>query len=252
MACYEWQTRMIRHIRENEWEKLEPTSCQTPDNCRICSYTISCHPLEYFLNGGTFFPTPEHQPFEFTIEAEEAVERLMGKPMTSDDWFTLFLRCRPSISLLKYLYANHKLEPNKSDPYSLLMLFTVFGDNEGVEYLLSPEIGTNINLQNSSTWNTPLLGLLRSLYESIDGDELEPEEEIELIANREERELLENGQLDDYHDRRLGRIRYFLERGADPLLENRDGLSPLKYVQTSLRCSSSHRVKLIHLLEQYV
>ena len=236
--CQDWQMRMIQYIKTHDWGMLEPSPCvflskETREKCHICSYRIVCHPLTYFLNGLTFHRDEGVILSEWTRKEEEAVERLYGGALTQDDWFQLFHNlCAPSHNLLRYLFSNHRLDPNKSDPYSLLSLFMAYSDELGIEYLLSSEVKMDINIQNSSSGNTALLDHMIGVYEDCCRG-------------------LTYEECSDDLEQSLRRILYFLERGSDPLLENKDGQSAMSLALSLTDFPAKHQNELITMLERY-
>ena len=192
--------------------------CEDND-CYIRDFTDDIHPVMYLLREvGVYYPSDR----EFTREMEEAIERLIGRSLTSEEWFQCFFprdNILPSIPFLRYLFQNNRIEWNQAYPENLLIrLASKKPDNsvKEMDRFLIEEIGMDIHTQCVWSGETILLSMLRKInsYEKLD----------------------------------LSRIKYYLENGADPLQENKLGLSALTYAQTYM---TPYPYVLIELLERY-
>lgn len=231
--CRAWRHQMIAYIRDKEWEKLTPTPC--PPDCPYC--LTGKLPLEELICCVRLF----------TCEMEHAVEKMYG-PMTPTGWLYVFLSACPSLPVLRYLFENGRLSPTQSDPYSLLNLFCIYYTQPVIEYLLSA--GMDINLQNPKGF-TPLLAYLHTVYNDADAD---GDGAADGTANgaadgtadgaADTREEEEERSWAVAHER----IHYLLSHGADPLLANKEGVSPMSYVASLTRYPVSQKEALLRLL----
>lgn len=101
----------------------------------------------------------------------------------------------------------------------------------------------NINLQNTNG-STILYALLDFYYrddiQEYDDDENNPDHHHAAVQ---------------YHDHLRTHIRpyaeYLLQRGADPLLHNKRGETPLTFVESLTRCPLQEKEALLALLQTY-
>jgi len=107
-----------------------------------------------------------------------------------------------------------------------------YSDELGIEYLLSSEVKMDINIQNSSSGNTALLDHMIGVYEDCCRG-------------------LTYEECSDDLEQSLRRILYFLERGSDPLLENKDGQSAMSLALSLTDFPAKHQNELITMLERY-
>jgi len=214
---------MRDRIERRKWLKLSPLMCHAKD-CYAKDFTEYDHPLMYLLREVQAIKEVQaieedeeevEEVEEFTRETEEAIERLMGRSLTSEEWFHCMFanRMMPSIPFLRYLILNNRIELNQVYPENILIRLATMDSeySRELDVFLIEEMGMDIHTCCAWSGNTILVCMLRHP-----------------ILDR-------------------SRIQYYLENGADPLQEGRNGLSAWMYAQTHPFPSD-----LIKLLEQYV
>lgn len=232
---------MRTHIEQNEWHVLTPAPCETDDRtevCSACTYWLCAHPVSYFMNGFEWFrPRIEYVPSkEWTDEAHDAVERLYGRPLVHEDWMRLIEMYQPPHTVLRYLFERELIHATDADPYSYLAVYMVYQEYETIDYLLT-EVKVDINLQNAKEGNSPLL-----MYLMITFGGLGYERAQQVFTHAEYLDYLRSG---------LRRVHWYLECGADPLLENREGVSPISIVESLMHVPKEMRRELGELLRRY-
>lgn len=246
-ACERWADEMRVYIERDEWERLCPAPCSTQaceacEACEACDGWMVAHPLSYFMNGFQWFrPRYGSTPSRvWTPAVQQAVERLHRNDV---DWCELVMDYAPPHTVLRYLFANHLIDPSDADPVTYMALYTGDQQYETLEYLTS-ELKINMNLQNAMTGNTALMVYMKMVYE--DGGY-----EDDLRAHQ----VMTHAEYRDYLRESLRRIQWYLRWGSDPLLENREGESAMSMAR-SLSETQSHvpediRRQLVILLELY-
>lgn len=241
-ACERWADEMRDYIERDQWVRLCPAPCSTPD-CEACNGWLVAHPVSYFMNGFQWFrhryePTP---PRPWTPAAQQAVERLSGS-LDRIDWYKLVIEYAPPHTVLRYLFANDLIHPTDADPITYMALYTGHQHYETLEYLTS-ELHIDMNLQNAITGNTALMVYMKNVYEDrgYEGEE----------AHR----VMTPVEYQDYLTESVRRIQWYLRCGSDPLLENRVGESAMSLArslsETQSHVPEDHRDQLLTLLELY-
>lgn len=223
LTCSDWSDAMTRLIKEEKWNELVPTPCLV-EECENCHTVLWAKiPLEVLTAEEFFSP-----------EQAGAVMRMYGH-YTTTEWMKLLLYYRPSIPLLRFLFGTGRLSPDQSDPFTLLSHNVVWWSKKHIDYLLSPEVGMNINLP-TTRGNIAILQYLRTTY-----DDNEDEDDI---ATRP-------GPEDEYWTYKLECLQFLLDHGADPLLGNRDGTTALTYVEGLTTYTEQQKRTILSLLYQY-
>ena len=244
--CKAWRNQMYKHIHAGEWMALVPFQCPHEFKCQ--SETLyDNHPISVLIQNN-----------KMTREVEEAVERLNGRPMTSERWMEYFvynmsfipthpnegqaipdnwieycLEHPPSIKLLEYLYDNHRIQVNENAPYNLLGLCVMLGQQAIVTFLVE-DMKVDVNDICPSSGHPPLIDMLYRMYNMYDsGDDI----------------LDPDTDLDDSYQL----MRYLLDHGADPLLENKSGENAMAYLTSKkMYFPESVYERLMTLLISYV
>ncbi len=225
-ACAQWYADTMTHLRKGELDKLVPSPCTS--ECHHCFDRIG--DTSYHIPR----PLPEIIYLDHTPEvAVEAIRRLYDRPMNDEDWLVMVLFVQKHISDAFLTYLLTFLPPHTSIPTSLLHIYCCWAHR--VDYLLGPEVRMNINLQNLGG-STPLLALLRNYY-----DEALDEDHENTLA------YIRSFRIHEIHPY----IQTFLERGADPLLANKLGESPLSFVESLTHCPAEEKEALLALLRRY-
>lgn len=223
--CLKWRQNTIHLIIDEKWDQIESNPCPY-NNCFICEekQLPECPLQPLFV-----------YPHVFTIKIQSIIERIYG-PQTSNSWFKMILKYYPKLTILQYFIENRLIDiHNGSYNYTLFSKYAIsyrYGTiYKWGNYLLSEEVGYNINIQDCAGENVLLTYLRFSYY---DEDDFFPQE-------REEKHLL------NYNEN----IIYLLEKGADPLLEDFEGISSLEYARNLSTFPQDQKDRLIQLLEQY-
>lgn len=227
---------MLSHLDQGRLEEL----CPPPCGSKLCGHcSLYVHDIENCI------PRPVAELIHIKKTPEtilQAIPRLYGRPMTSQDWMYILLYGGVCLPLLRLLLA--RTNPECGDPSTLLHVYC--SDIDVMDYLLGSEVRMNINLQHPSG-STVLFSFLAFYYSDkiqIDAGDAEEEEDIG-----------EGETMLDYllHLQRVIRphIEYLLQRGADPLLANKHGLSPLTFVESLTRCPAEEKQALLALLQRY-
>lgn len=239
-TCERWADEMRTYIERKEWLKLTPAPCHTQKTCPTCGDWLCAHPLSYFMNGYTWYrPRYNYEPSgEWT--AAEAVERLYGRSLTSKDWYDLILEYAPPHTVLRYLFARNHIHPTDADPITYLAFYTSCHQYDTLDYLAT-EARLDFNLQNALSGNTPLLVFMLNVFEDRGCEE----SAYQVMTPAEYR---------DYLQAAVRRIHWYLECGTDPLLENREGVSPWSLtlsLESHPHVPEDIRRELYHLLKRY-
>ena len=222
LPCRVWHITTCRRMRKEKWSELAPNPCRVQD----CVYCTLRHFVDHPIELISLYE-------EITTEMEEAIHHMYGH-YTSVQWMTVFVYTTPSVPLLRLLFRKGYLSPDNSDPTTFLSRSVVWWRQEHIDFLLGPEIGMNINLQ-TPLGNSPLLQHVCTAY-----DDEENEFPYDPVVKRER--LL----------RDLQRTAFLLERGGDPLLENKNGLSALSYVEGLTTFAADEKEMILDLLRLYV
>ena len=216
-ACVDWYVDTMTHLRNGELEKLVPPPCNNAafPCCPCCLYGIYSR----------FSPIYELLfRMDWTEATVQAVRRLHHRPMTDEDWMWIVVYHR-KMSDTFFPQLLRIIHPYTSIPTSLLHLYA---DNlSRIDYLLGPEIRMNIDLPQSDG-STALLSVLMTFFWS-------------------------NGMLHTHHTFQTiyAHVQFFLERGADPILANKCGISPLSYIESLTQCPAEEKEALLALLRRY-
>jgi hypothetical protein len=221
-TCALWRRTIIQSINEQKWDQIEKNPC-TSQECTLCQSRVTGpYPLKPLLT----IPI-------FTRSVQNVIERIYG-PLTPDDWYRILLENISTLSTLRYFIENRLIDIQCGRyNYTIFVLFSQYYRQETFalwDELLS--LGYDINLQDSVGDNA-LLAFLR--FEYYDGEEYDEEDRLE-------ESLLDANQ----------KIAYLLQRGADPLLENKDGVSAWSYVRTLSTFPQQVKDRLVQLLAHYV
>lgn len=209
-------------IETGKWGQVEEKPvCE--EDCLGCMYVE--RPIDLFLRGR----------YPLTPAFEALIHQMYGEEFTPSRWFSFFWHHPPSVPALRYLIQAGRISPNHPEAYTLLERSMIYYSHPHIDFLLV-EAGLNVNLPSESR-NTVLLTYLtylRAVWDEEEAVEDRPEEGAECWRMGVER--LEN----------------LLQRGADPLLENRDGVSALSYVEGLTTFTESQKETLLAVLRRYV
>lgn len=211
---------MCRLIKEKKWNELVPNACQDT-RCERCDSILWMDTPISMMYAAEFF----------SPEQEEGIVRMYGH-YTTTQWMGLFRYYLSSIPLLRFLFRTGRLSPDQSDPFTLLSHNVVWWNQENIDFLLSPEVGMNINLP-TSLGNTALLQYLRSAYDE------------------DQHPLSRPDPSDNMWTEQLQHLQFLLEHGADPLLGNRDGVTPLSYAERLTTFTAGQKEAVLSLLQRY-
>ncbi len=234
--------RTIRHqicdlIKNEEWDSIEYYRC-LQENCVICNNrVVGEFPLLAIMNSCKEM----NQTIEYTINRiykDKGILSYQDNKLNSDGWFEVICATVPSFDKLSYFVNNKMIDPNcGSYKYTLLDLYAQYKvittstkfDSKYFDYILSPQVGCNINIQNACG-ESILLSIIREMSE--DEDIYDTIEYINIYIDT---------------------INYLLEKGADPLLENKEGMCALEYSRNSdnLNMIGERKSEIISLLEYY-
>ncbi len=231
--CKQFRKEMQSILKSNNWDLVDDKLCRL-DSCSLCNGRFR----EYILMGIMLYCK------EITPKIEETINRIYGcktiltckdKKLTSEGWFEVIYCTIPDFNQLSYFSKNKLFDPNYgSHQYTLLSLYashrsiTNKFDKKYLEYILSPEVGFNINIQNADGKNI-LISILDDMNTDQDIDEYQ--------------------EVYDY----IEMIIYLLDKGADPLLEDKDGMCALDYIKgvDYLVNIGSKKNQLIDIIESY-
>lgn len=224
--CFLWRTNTFVLIKNEKWDLIESNPC-SPNICTVCQNNIyGDSPIRPLL---TFV---EYDKLHYV---QEVIERIYGK-LTQDIWFKIIISNVPCFSHVKYFIENKLIDVNNgSYGNTLLSIYANWSYSQDWkdkwDYLLSEEVGYNVNIQSCHGENC-LLSFIRICY---DEDYFDQEEAVLLEYNK--------------------KIMYLLEKGADPLLTDKQGTCALKYVidlESFEGFTEEQKEKMIQLLESYI
>lgn len=207
---------------------IEETKCCYNCSCDLCLSEYRKYPLDPILN---FSDKIE----DICDEIYNKIERIYGK-LTMEEWFLTLIRNLPNMDKLPFYIEKGLIDPNYViERLTLLNLYSIGPSRSYEKSILSyiiNESGFNINIQNEDGDNILLYILKYDVYYEKPGfDPLEREDRIFKRCN--------------------DRLLYFLQNGADPLLENKEGLSAIEYAHNLHTFSQEIKDELIKLLEPY-
>lgn len=233
--CLNWISKTLSLLIEEKLELIESNPCPR-DMCSVC-------------NNSEEYPFSEEYPLRPLIAysknndisyIKKVVERIYGI-QSSDWWFKIIINNVPSFTKIKYFIENDFIDVNNgSYNYTLLSIHLnrSYGNywREKLDYLLSEKVGYNINIQNRNGDNC-LLSFIRCRF----------------IRNRFRLDYInytEDQLLQSYE-----KIIYLLENGADPLLEDKEGVCTLEFLKNLMPnegFTQHKKQELIQLVERYV
>lgn len=224
--CLRKRRETLSLIKEEKLDFIEKYSCV--EDCTICNNPImgkieNC-PSKFIILYSK----------EFNLNCQKTIERIYGE-MTQEDWFLVIMSQPPSLKNISYFIRNNLINLDYgSEEFTLLSLYAIntfrFFNWENTFNIILDENGFNINLQNKYGENI-LLSVLK--YDYYDQDDFYAEDR-------------ENIQ--DYNNK----IIYLLERGADPLLSNKEGVCSLDYAYSLRTFPQDKKNELISILERYI
>lgn len=211
---------MKSYIKKGEWDLIHSI---------VSSSNFSCKKSALLLN---LIRIPD----AITEEVYQTI-KIIHKPTSRSDWIRLLMKIHPPFEKLKYFLENKIIFPNDNvrchtddDACYTVMQHYLWGPFQWktkFDFFLSEDMGGNINIQDDQG-NTLLHSILRCHYSK-------------------ERQ----NQNPEFYENYLEKVMYFLEAGADPLLENKKGITPIDYVRQRPTELNSIRDELLHLLEAY-
>jgi hypothetical protein len=224
--CLRLRRETTELIRNKKWDLVQGNQCNR-DDCTVCTNPfMSSYPLKQILMYSE----------RMTLEIQQTIERIYGK-QTEYGWFKMILENCPSITILSYFIENKLINPNYSiQQYTLLGYYSMYYYTSWTnmfEYLLSPEIGYDINIQSEDGDNCLLSIISEYYYDNDNRNNIEEREEENLLICNE-------------------KLRYLLERGADPLLQNKEGICALDYARNLETFTQEIQIRLVQLLEIYM
>jgi hypothetical protein len=225
--CYKKRMKVMNLVRNKEWDLIKECD-ECPNECTVCSFNtgnIKDHPMSCIF----LFSQ------EFNLQAHKTIERIYGE-MSKKKWTSSIIKYKPQFDKLYYFIQNNLIDINYSSEFTLLGLYSVYSSTfEWInifEYFLSDEVGFNINLQDNNGNNI----LLTILYFDYNDNE----------------DFYEVERLDKYIKISIEKLTYLLERGADPLLENKKGVCALEYARELKTFPQHQKEELIKLFERYI
>jgi hypothetical protein len=225
--CYRKRREMCDLIKEEKWDLIQ--DCDCVKDCELCNpINRIMMPKFCSLNYILMFCK------DMKEEVQKTIERINGE-ITKEKWFySIICNIPPSIKNLSYFIENKLIDPNNgSEELTLLSLYSMNNTSSWestIEYLLSQEV--NINLQNEYGENIILTILRWDYYDKEDFYEDERQDKYILKFNE--------------------RLIFLLEKGADPLLTDKKGISALEYAYNLKTFSQDVKANLIRILEMYI
>ncbi len=213
---------MKNYIEEGKWDLIQSIALTTNLSCK----------KNMLLNLISI-------PNTITEEVRQTIE-IIYKPISPSEWVRLLMKINIPFEKLKYFLDNKIFSPNDNarchtdddSCYTVMQHYlwrhtSYFQFKNRFDFFLSKDIGGNINIQDDEG-NTLLHNILRCHYskERID-------------------------QNPEFYRDYLEKIIYLLEEGADPLLSNKKGITPIDYVRERPNEPNSLRNELLNLLEAY-
>jgi hypothetical protein len=228
--CFRRRKETIDLVNGKKWDLIQKQICV--EDCTICNNPVMGK-IETHVMSCVF-----RLPKEFNLDCQKTIERIYGEngEMTQQKWFRGIMQDPPSSNTLLYLLKNNLISPDYSDHVTLLSLYAIYRCTiywkDTFDLILSDDIGFNINLQDIYGDNI-ILSILRKDY--YDEEDFYPDER-------------EDKYIQIYNDK----ITYLLEKGADPLLENKEGLSAIEYARNLKSFPQTQKDDLIRILERYI
>ena len=225
--CYRKRIETAELINKQKWDLIQKHTCV--EDCTVCNNpiigNIEDNPIKCILLYK-----------EFNLDCQKTIERIYGE-MTQEKWFLSIMKQTPSSDSLSYFIKNKLIDVDygseKVTLFSLYAIYTCgFYWEKTFNIILSDDIGFNINLQDKYGQNI-LLSLLRKDY--YDKEDFYPEE-----------------RQDKYIQNYNQKIIYLLEKGADPLLEDKEGISAIEYACNLKTFPQYQKDDLIRILERYI
>jgi hypothetical protein len=218
--CKNFRRETFQLIKEEKWDLIESNDCK----CDFCDRSPSG---EFPLSSIVLWCR------EITPDVLRTIERIYRPKYGygEDFWFKVIIATRPTINKLSYFFENKLIDVNCVGDYTLLGYYSIFSSSYwqlSFNYITSVD-GLNINIQNDLGENV-LLETLREDYNDND------------IQDREEK------YIEIYNDK----IRFLLEKGSDPLIEDKDGISSIEYARNLTTFTEKQKNILINILEEYV
>lgn len=216
--CLTWAKRTRRQIRNAQWDQLDPCPCKAP-----CVYTTN-HIICWLATYSAPFSPP-------------LIERLSVLfPDSLTEWRNACVETFPTLAFFRYLVEHLHVDVNQDPPliHPSLPYPQIHQRMDAFEYLLSQ--GANVNLPNHQR-NTVLHIYLTNAAAT------------DLMSNHFPPDTI---QLDQFYDRLYHTLQVMLDHGADPLLPDQHGMTPLRFLQTRrLGASVTQHQRLLSLLERY-
>ena len=222
--CKNFRRETFQLIKEEKWDLIESNDCK----CDFCDRSPSG---EFPLSSIVLWCR------EITPDVLRTIERIYRPKYGygEDFWFKVIIATRPTINKLSYFIENKLIDVNCGSYYTLLGYYSIFFESTywqlPFNYITSLD-GFNINIQNESGENALLEILREDYYDKED-------------FNREDRE---EKYIEIYNDK----IRFLLEKGSDPLLEDKQGVSALDYVKNLTTFPEQQKNRLITILKKYI
>jgi len=223
--CFRKRRETVRLIYKEKWELIQKHTCVK--DCTVCNNPIMGKIEDHVIKHITLFSK------YFNLDVQKAIERMHDGEMTQEKWFLYIMQNPPSLKTLLYLIKNNLINPDYGS--GEVTLFSLYINESSYywlktfEIILSDNIGFNINLQDKYGGNI-LLSVLRKDYEDFYPKEIEEK------------------YIQNYNEK----IIYLLEKGADPLLEDKEGISPIEYARNLKTFSRKQKDDLISILERYI
>jgi len=220
--CKSFRRQTYQLIKEEKWDLIESNDCK----CNFCE-RMGEFPLSSIILWCR----------EITPDVLRTIERIYRSKYgyNEDFWFKVIIATRPTINKLSYFIENKLIDVNCGSYYTLLGYYSIFFESTywqlPFNYITSLD-GFNINIQNESGENALLEILREDYYDKED-------------FNREDRE---EKYIEIYNDK----IRFLLEKGSDPLLEDKQGVSALDYVKNLTTFPEQQKNRLITILKKYI
>lgn len=227
--CFRRRKETFDLVNEKKWDLVQKHLCV--EDCTVCNNPVTGKIEDHVMSCIFLLP-------EFNLDCQNTIERIYGEngEMTQQKWFIGIMQHHLSSNNLLYLLKNKLINPDYSDCVTLLSLYAIYKCaiywKDTFDIILSDDIGFNINLQDIYGDNI-ILSILRKDY--YDEEDFYPEE-------RE----------DEYIEIYNNKITYLLEKGADPLLENKEGLSAIEYAHNLKTFPQNQKDNLIRILERYI
>ena len=218
-SCVEEIRTLRRLVQEEKWDLLKPIACGVHDT-RYPELHI------YGLMKATAL-TPEWMT---------AIDRFCHN-FTSKDWVSM-INPVTTLPVLRHLVEKGCIHPEQEDHRHTLLLHHFIGPShlrEHLLYLLSPEVGGNINIPDGEGTTA----LLVYLYYQIGDAEVDEGENEDVLEMEEDVSFVLEG------------LELLLTLGADPLLTDKGGRSAITYVEETRGLSSRKKASLLALLRRY-